>query len=136
MSLGVTGNYRFNPYVTLGAGIEVNSLYVNSNYLLVPIYARLSGSFSENRSVPYYILNIGWSSASTGDMIEEDFAMKGGLFLRPEIGVRVNKVRLGVGYQIQQLETSYRNDLWWGDEQVVVEKRIMRNIRLGVSVLF
>jgi hypothetical protein len=91
---------------------------------------------SNKRVAPYYILDLGWSSASTGEMNQEDFEMQGGLLLRPEIGIRVNKLRIGFGYQSQQIRTSYSSFLWWGDEQLVEEKRMMRNIRIGVSVIF
>lgn len=136
MSLGLTGNFRFNPYLSLGAGVEINALYVNSDYFLLPLYGRVSGSFSNKRVSPYYIVDLGWSSASTGNMLQEDFEMRGGLFIRPEIGIRINKVRIGFGYQNQQVRTSYSNFLWWGGEQLVEEKRMMRHIRLGMSVLF
>ena len=136
MSLGATGNYRFNPYLALGAGVEINTLYVNSDFFLVPIYARISGSFSERRVVPYYMLDLGWSSASTGEQQADDYEMSGGLFVRPEIGIRFNKVRVGFAYQNQQVRTSYANNFWWSGEQLVEEKRIMRNIRMGVSVIF
>lgn len=136
MSLGATLNYRFNPHLALGAGIDVNTLYVNGNYLLVPFYARISGSMSAKRVAPYYILDLGWSTASTGDMLEADYKMQGGPMFRPELGVRVNKVRIGIGYQNQQISTTYTNTWWWGDQEVVEEERILRNIRLGVSVIF
>lgn len=136
MSLGATLNYRFNPYLAVGAGADVNTLFVNSNYLLIPVYARVSGSLATKLVSPYYMLDIGWSSASTGDMLESDYEIMGGAMVRPEVGVRINKVRIGLGYQIQKLHTSYTNDWWWGDQQEVEEQRTMRNIRLGISVIF
>lgn len=136
MSLGLTGNFRFNPYLSLGAGVEVNALYVNSNFLLIPVYGRISGSFADKRVAPYYMLDLGWSAASTSDGREPDFEMKGGIMLRPEVGVRINRVRIGIGYQNQRVSTSYTNNFWWRDEQLVEEHRVMRNIRMGVSVIF
>jgi hypothetical protein len=136
MSLGVVGSYRFKPYFSVGAGVELNALYVNSDYLLFPIFGRISGSFSEKKVTPYYILDLGWSSASSGNDLGEDFDMQGGYLFRPEIGVRINQVRIGVGLQNQMVRTRYTTNLWWGDEQVVEEERMLRNIRIGVSVIF
>ena len=136
MSLGVTASYRFRSYLALGAGVEINTLYVNSDFLLVPMYARISGSLTPKKVAPYYIFDFGWSTASTGEEIGQDFDMEGGFLFRPEIGVRVNQVRIGVGYQNQVVHTRYTTNFWWGGEQIIEEDRVLRNIRLGVSVIF
>ena len=136
MSLGGSANYRINPYFETGIGTEISVLYVNANYLLVPIYARISGSVAEKRISPYYQFDLGWSSASSGNEAEQDIKTKGGLFLRPAIGIRFNKVKVGISYQLQNIETSFRNGFWWGGEDRTEEKRLMRNLTIGASIIF
>lgn len=136
MALGGTANYRFNPYLETGVGVEISVLYVNGNYLLVPMFARISGSVVEKRISPYYQLDMGWSTASTGNISEQDLEMKGGLFLRPSIGIRFNNVKVGFAYQVQNIETSYQFDLWRSGNELVEEKRVMRNLSIGASVIF
>ena len=139
ISLGLTGNYRFYPSLSVGLGIGVDALYLNSSFLLVPLYGRISGSLEQKRISPYYIFDFGWSAASTGDNRETDVTMNGGYMIRPEAGVRINSLRIGVAYQIQKITTSQINNLWWGwgnDQQLIEETRIMRNIKFGVSIIF
>ena len=136
MSISVAGNYRLNSYLSLGLGIEPSALYINSNYLLLPIYLHVTGNLAERRTSAFYMFDLGYSTADSNETDSETIAMDGGIFIRPGIGIRFNKVVVGLSYQIQKISTTRNSDLWWGDQRTTIEERTMRNVRLGFSIIF
>ena len=132
--LGVTASYRFYPGLSLGLGVEPT---MASNFLLMPIYARISGDFKEKRQGLTYFVDAGWSLARNTDIYYETVRTAGGWFLRPGLGLRLNQFTLTVAYQVQKVTTTSQNPVsQWALEQVLVEERVMRNVVLGVRLAF
>lgn len=136
MSLNVAANYRFNSYISLGVGVEPTALFVSGNYQMLPIYIHFTGNVQERRVSPVYSLDIGWSFVGSSEQNNDFTSVAGGYFVRPGIGVRFNKFVVGLSYQLQNVNTTIERDLWWGDQSVINEDRLMRNIRLSASVIF
>lgn len=136
LSLSVAANYRFNSFLSLGVGFEPTALTINSNYLMLPMYIHFTGNMIERRTSAFYSLDLGYSTASSPEADNGNIAMKGGVFFRPGIGLRFNKVTLGVAYQIQKVQTTRNYEWWWQSNQTTVEERLMRNIRVSTSIIF
>jgi len=135
LGLGVSGNYRFNSFLSLGLGTEANALFVNEGSFTFPVYARIRGNFVERRIAPVYILDAGWSFVANNQ--SGNSMVAGGWFFRPAIGLQINKFNISVGYQLQKITTSTENPRWWwGRDQQVVEERLVKNITLGASLRF
>ena len=135
LGLGATGNYRFNSFLSLGVGAEVNALFVDEGAFVFPVYARIRGNIVERRIAPIYMLDAGWSFVA--DDKSSDSSIDGGWFARPAIGLQINKFTVSVGYQLQKTTTTSVNNWWWGGgDQVVVEERLMKNITFGASIMF
>lgn len=136
LSLGVAANYRFNSYLSLGVGVEPTTLNINSNYLMLPVYIHFTGNMIERRTSAFYSLDLGYSTASSPESDNENIDMKGGVFFRPGIGIRFNKVTIGVAYQLQKVQTTRNNEWWWQGQHTTVEDRLMRNVRITTSIIF
>ena len=135
VGLGTSGNYRFNSFLSLGLGAEINALYVDEGAIIFPIYARIKGNFIERRIAPIYLLDAGWSFIVNDKT--SNASVEGGWFARPAIGLQINKFVFSVGYQLQNVTTTTENNWWWGGgDQVSVEERLMKNISFGASLTF
>jgi hypothetical protein len=135
IGLGATGNYRFNSFISLGLGAEVNALFIDEGAFMLPLYARLSGNFVERRVAPIYMLDAGWTFVANDKL--SNSSVIGGWFARPAIGLQINKFTVSVGYQLQNTTTTTVNSWWWGGgDQEVVEERLMKNIIFGASLNF
>ena len=135
LGLGTTGNYRFNSFLSLGLGAEVNAMFIDEGAFVFPVYARLRGNFVERRVAPIYMLDAGWAFV-TNDK-SSNSSIDGGWFARPAIGLQINKFTISVGYQVQETITTSENSWWWGGGgQQVVEERLMKNITFGASLMF
>ena len=133
VDIGVSGNYRFNSFLSLGLGSEATALAVSEGQFLFPVYARLRGHMAERRVAPIYILDAGWAFA--GKSKSENSLVNGGWFVRPAIGLQINKFTVSVGYQLQKIITTTENS-WWGAGDQLVEERLMKNINIGVNLIF
>ena len=135
LGLGTTGNYRFNSFLSLGLGAEVNALFVDEGAFVFPIYARIGGNFVERRISPVYLLDAGWSFVNNDK--DSNSSISGGWFARPALGLQINKFTVSVGYQLQKTTTTTENSWWWGGgDQLVVEERLMKNITFGARLIF
>lgn len=134
VGIGVSGNYRFNSYLSLGLGTEATALAIAEGQFIFPVYARLRGNFVERRIAPIYILDVGWAFA--GKSKSENSLIDGGWFARPAIGLQINKFTVTVGYQLQKITTTTENSWWWGTGDQLVEERLMKNINIGVNLIF
>ena len=135
LGLGTTGNYRFNSFLSLGLGAEVNAMFIDEGAFVFPVYARLRGNIVERRVAPIYMLDAGWAFV-TNDKASNS-SIDGGWFARPAIGLQINKFTISVGYQVQETITTSENSWWWGGGgQQVVEERLMKNITFGASLMF
>ena len=134
VGIGVSGNYRFNSYLSLGLGTEATALAITEGQFVFPVYARLRGNFIERRVAPIYILDAGWAFA--GKTKSENSWIDGGWFVRPAIGLQINKFTVTVGYQLQKITTTTENSWWWGTGDHLVEERLMKNINVGVNLIF
>ena len=135
VGIGFSGNYRFNSYLSLGLGTEATILAISDGSMNFPIYARLRGHLIEKRIAPIYILDAGWSFVGKGQ--EDNLMVKGGWFVRPAIGLQINKFTVSLGYQLQKITTTTENSWWWGvGGDQLVEERLMRNINVTVNLIF
>ena len=135
LGLGASGNYRFNSFVSLGLGVEVNALFIDEGAFVYPIYARVRGNFVERRIAPIYVIDAGWSFIA--DDKSSNSSIDGGWFARPALGLQINKFTVSVGYQLQKTSTTTENSWWWGGgDQQVVEERLMKNIVFSLSLCF
>ncbi len=134
IGLGVSGNYRFNSYLSLGLGTEATALAASEGQFVFPVYARLRGHMAERRIAPIYILDAGWAFA--GKSKSENSFVDGGWFVRPAIGLQINKFTVSVGYQLQKITTTTDNSWWWGAGDQLVEERLMKNINIGINLIF
>ena len=135
LGLGVSANYRFNSFLSLGLGTEVSALFINEGAFIFPVYARLRGNFVERRITPVYLLDVGWSFVANDK--NSSSTVDGGWFARPAIGLQINKFTVSVGYQLQKTTTTTFNSWWWGGgDQLIVEERLMKNISFGASLMF
>lgn len=134
VGLGVSANYRFNSYLSLGLGTEARALAITEGRFVFPVYARLRGNFVERRIAPIYIFDAGWAFA--GKSKSENSLVEGGWFVRPAIGLQINKFTIIIGYQLQKITTTTENSWWWGAGDHLVEERLMKNIVFGLSLMF
>ena len=135
LGVGLSGNYRFNSYLSLGLGTEATVLAISDGYMIFPLYARLRGHFIEKRIAPIYIFDAGWSFVGKGQ--EDNLMIEGGWFARPAIGLQINKFAVSLGYQLQKITTTTKNSWWWGvGGDQLVEERLMRNINVTVNLIF
>lgn len=137
MELGATLNYRFNPYINTGIGIEPMVFFINNETVFVPVYARFKGLFLDHRVTPYYTLDAGWSFAEK-TASSEALDVKGGWFVRNTLGVQVGHFSVGVGYQLQKVTTTKDLEWWWwgANEQTITEDRLMKNVVFTTSFTF
>lgn len=137
IAIGGAANYRFNPYLSIGVGVEPTIMFLNDGYLLLPTFLRVGGSFVEKRVSPVYFIDAGWSFAQSNNH-EGEANVDGGWFLRPAIGLRINHFNIELGYQLQKVTTTSEFVNWWwgGGDQVVVEERLMKNMKLNISYSF
>lgn len=133
IAMGISGNYRFNSFLSLGVGVEPTALFLNGENLMLPLYARLKGSIREARVSTIYMLDVG--AAFAGNNQDIDTTVKGGWFARPSIGLRISKFAILVGYQVQELTTT-RTNSWNVNDFTSVEKRIMKNIVFSTRLTF
>jgi len=134
VGLGVTANYRFYPGLSLGIGVEPT---MASSFLLLPLYAHIAGSFKEARLSAIYFVDAGWSLARNTSVNYEDITTAGGWFLRPGLGMRIDKFSFYLAYQVQEMTTTAENaNFWWATDNKLVEERVMRNVVLGVRLAF
>jgi len=135
LGLGVTGNYRFNSYLSLGLGSELNAFFMTDGAFSFPVYARIRGSFMEKRVAPIYLIDAGWSFVANDS--ESFSTVEGGWFVRPAFGIRINKFTATVGYQLQQVTTTTDINWWWGaGDQITIEERLMKNINFNFGLIF
>jgi hypothetical protein len=133
LAFTATANYRFNSNISLGLGVEPTIL---TGYSILPVYARLSGDVYERRVSPVYFLEAGWSLVKASGETRGTVNADGGWFLRPGIGLRINRFTISLAYQLQKVNTTSEIFDWWGGNQFVVEERLMKNIKAGVSLMF
>ena len=134
IGIGVSGNYRFNSYLSLGLGTEATALSVSDGSFVFPVYVRVRGNIVERRIAPIYILDAGWSFV--GKRPDDTSLVEGGWFVRPAIGLQINKFTVSVGYQLQNITTTSENSWWWGGGDQLVEERLMKNIAISTSLIF
>ncbi|MCF6352094.1 MAG: hypothetical protein L3J06_03695 [Cyclobacteriaceae bacterium] len=136
-ALGVTVNYQLNAHLSVGLGVEPTIIRIANQQLLMPTYGRLKYSMLERRVTPVLIVDAGWAFALTKK--EEDFrtiSYNGGWYIKPSVGIQSGKFTLSVGYQLQKLTSTINENNWWGNNNVTVEERIMKNISLNGSLRF
>lgn len=136
MELGATINYRLNPFISAGIGVEPMVFFINNETVFIPVYARFKGLLLEHRVTPYYTLDGGWSFAEK-TASSEALDVKGGWFLRNTVGVQVGHFSVGVGYQLQKVTTTKEPEWWWGpSEQTIEEERLMKNVVFTTNFTF
>jgi hypothetical protein len=133
LAFTATVNYRFNSNISLGVGVEPTIL---TGFSTLPVFVRISGNVAERRVTPVYFLDTGWSFAKVNGETRGTINADGGWFLRPGIGLRINRFTISLAYQLQKVNTTSENFDWWGGNQFVVEERLMKNITAGVSLMF
>ena len=135
VGIGLSGNYRFNSYLSLGLGTEATVLAISDGSFVFPVYARLRGNLIEKRIAPIYIIDAGWSFA--GKSQRDNSMIEGGWFARPAVGLQVNRFAVSVGYQLQNITTTTENSWWWGGGgDQLVEERLMKNIMISANLRF
>ncbi len=136
-ALGVTANYHLNSYLSVGLGVEPTIIRVASQQLLMPTYGRLKYSVLERRTTPVLMIDAGWAFALTKK--EEGFRTinyDGGWYIKPSVGIRSGKFTLSLGYQLQKITSTINENNWWGNNNVTVEERTLKNISLSGSLKF
>lgn len=128
MELGASYNYRINPLISTGIGVEPMFFFINNESLLVPIFARIKAITSKHRSSPFYTLDAGWAFA--GKPVNGVQDVEGGWFLRNTIGMQIGHFSLGIGYQLQKLTRTKESEWWWWNSNgaTIVEERLMKNV--------
>lgn len=136
MEIGASYNYRLNPYLSTGVGIEPMLFFINNESLLVPVFARLKVLTSKQRVTPFYTIDAGWSFA--GKPVDEVLDVEGGWFVRNTLGIQVGHFSVGIGYQLQKLTTTKEGVWWWWGSSgaTTVEERLMKNVVFITSVSF
>lgn len=102
----VSGGYRINQYIKVGAGLGVlyypNSSNVRDtkNHLSMPLFVNARGNIlseETRRTVPYWSVNLGTS-------------VPDGFFVSPSLGLRIGENRnaflVSIGYTIRHLKSS------------------------------
>jgi len=136
MQLGASYNYRINPHISTGIGIEPMFFLVNNESLLVPVFARFKAIASKYRSAPFYTLDTGWAFA--GKPVNDVLDVEGGWFLRNTLGMQIGHFSVGIGYQLQKLTTTKESEWWWRNSSgaTIIEERLMKNIVFTTSITF
>lgn len=131
----ISANMRVNSFFSAGLGVETNYIMVNGENLFLPVYLHISGNFAEKRVAPMYFIDGGWVFPIYGE--DEVTEAKGGWFIRPGVGIKINNVSLKLGYQTQKVTTINEQPDWWGMGRIIrEEERILRNITIGASFSF
>jgi len=102
----IINGYQFKPTFATGLGIGID--YYGTDDLsinLIPIYADFRGFFFTKKISPYYGMGLGYGFGYRGD--QNIVWAKGGVFLRPEIGLkfatrRITNLTIGLAYRFQQ----------------------------------
>jgi len=137
VAVGVTANYHLNSYLSVGLGVEPTIIRAVNRQLLMPTYGRLRYSMLERKVTPVLMIDAGWAFALTKK--EEDFrtiSYDGGWYIKPSVGIQSGKFTLSLGYQLQKITSTINENNWWGNTNVTVEERIMKNISLNGSLRF
>lgn len=131
--------YRFNRMFSLGAGFGYETNEIGNGRNLTPIFAEVRGFLKAEKVTPYYGFKIGHSIADNADT-DSDFFFpeigKGGIYISPEIGVRVGaqKVSFFFGVEYKYQEASFTAD--WGPDYKVTDNIIYKRIALRTGILF
>lgn len=112
------------------AWVDGRTTRADFSYTFVPIYANIRGNFMKTSTSLFYDMNVGYSISLQGDI-----GGKGGLYLRPSIGVRFSsKVRthtfLDIGCIIQA--SNYEYAIMNGGQVVGTKIFYSPSIRVGV----
>ncbi len=136
IALGISANYQLNSHISVGVGAEPTALIATENFLM-PLYGRFKYTILERKVSPILLINAGWSFALIDK--ENEFNTTyydGGWYAKPSVGIQVSKFTFSLGYQLQKITTTVNRNTWWGNNNVTVEERTMKNISLSGSLRF
>ncbi|MEZ4773504.1 MAG: hypothetical protein R3D00_10010 [Bacteroidia bacterium] len=139
----IINGYRFNHFVSAGAGVGINLL---DRGAYMPVFLDVRGDLLKQKMTPHYYTNVGYAIPLYaredvvgwwGEPIMTDFNAKGGILMDGGAGVKIYTPSgfawlLTGGYRFQQVEESYKT---WGDV-LISEKYTIRRISLQVGVMF
>ena len=99
ISISTTHGYQINPYIFVGAGLQLNYHYDDSD-LAVPIFANARASLPLSRNVAlYFDYRIGCS-----------IGLGSGFYTSPAIGIRAGRksaFNFSIGYEYQGCDVYY-----------------------------
>ncbi|BDS11652.1 hypothetical protein [Aureispira anguillae] len=138
ISLNTTTGWHFHRLIGLGGGVGVMRL---GGYSFVPVYANIRGNFMKSSASLFYQIDVGYGIAVKDQMfgfggIGNLQTAKGGLYLRPSIGVRFpsykrTHVFLNFGYVIQFGEYEYID---WNNNPIFEKRTFYRpSLRVGIT---
>lgn len=138
LGASVSSGYKFNRFLSLGAGVGYDKFIWDSGENLLPVFAEVSGYLNQTNTSLFYNIQTGYSFAfKDNDYLLVD--AKGGFMIFPSLGVRWNNagshsMTLSVGYKFQNAEFTYRNQ-WNANERFehdVLFKRL--TVSLGILI--
>lgn len=101
-SLETLHGIRMNPYIFVGLGIGLHT-YDTSKGCVIPIFLNATGYFMDKKLSPYAALSAGYGIGAG-----EDLGGIGGLYLAPEVGLKIGilgdkAIEAGIQYQSQTM---------------------------------
>jgi hypothetical protein len=119
--IDIVNGYRFNPYVSIGAGVGYRH-YLNDNYInvesfrlvMMPLYGNIKVNFTDTKYAPFLSISTGYSISLIGEGViynRWEGSWGNGYFLNPQIGLNValnekSALFLSVGYELQLTKVS------------------------------
>ena len=134
---GVAG-WHFHRLIGVGGGIGMMNL---GGPTFIPIFANIRGNFMKSTASLFYDINVGYGIGVINPSYFNGLGMvksvKGGLYLRPSIGVRFPSTRqthvfLDLGFVVQSSSAEYED---WNNNPII-EKRIIYRPSFRVGITF
>ena len=150
--LSVNFGYQQNAHLYYGCGLGYrlkNNDFFDDFYLSVPVYGDIRFYASDQKVVPYFGLKVGYCFGVIGEededydiyqdedgsyhpnIYEYKYSMKG-LYIRPEVGVRIKMVGIGIGIPIVE---NVREQTKYNDQKVNTTDHRKTGMDVGVNLL-
>ncbi|MBG0859396.1 MAG: hypothetical protein IQL11_07810 [Bacteroidales bacterium] len=104
LKLNIINGYQISTYLSVGLGTGLR-YYLNSNKVLIPVFADFRANFMNKNLSPYFSFGIGYS-------LDADYHFEGaGMIINPAAGVNYKisdklTMNFGLGYELQKLRLS------------------------------
>ena len=130
LRLNLTLGYQYTD--RFSAGIGAGYAFYDDPVDLVPVYLDLVYLLGLGSNAPFLQLKSGYSYSVMRGNENNGFRHRGGLFIQPGVGIRINDMSITAGFSFDH--ASWDQDQFFG--RVVREKVSFRRIQLGVGFHF